>query len=419
MRMTVSTTSAPQGPDEVDLHDPVLHGEGEPHSVWRHLRRHAPVHRHVTADGRPFWSVTRHQDAMRVLRDHRAFTSARGNLLTTLGSDDVASGRMVTVTDPPRHAELREPQIRALTEGVHATAGPRMRQAVRSLIAPALDGAPVDLARTAARLPLMALGPVMGLPAQDWPRLGRLASAAVAPDDPAYAADAPDGTRTTLAAVHHEIFAYFRTTLRARFRAPADDLLTRLLPGPGEDARARAELAVHHCYSLLLGAATTLPHTVSATVLAMSEDARVAEAMRQGPEALTTGIEEALRWSSPASHVMRHTTRPVELAGARLPAGEAVVVWLGSANRDEAVFADPYRFDPGRTPNRHLAFGYGPHYCLGAALARASLTAVFAELLDVVGGVEVCGRVEHLNSHFIAGISRLPVRLASRRRMPR
>ncbi|MFF8633776.1 cytochrome P450 [Streptomyces pilosus] len=413
MRMTVSGASASCGFDMVDLHDPMLYGQGEPHSVWRHLRRHSPVHRNVTADGRSFWSVTRHQDVMRVLRDHEVFTSARGNLLTTLGTDDVAGGRMVTVTDPPHHARLRAPQVAALTAGVRGTGGTRMREAVRALLRPALDGSPWDLARAATRLPLMALGPVMGLPAADWPALGRLAFAAVAPDDPVYAAE---GTRTTLATAHHELFSYFRAALRSRHRSPADDLLTRLLPPAGEDTRAAAELAVYHCYSLLLGAVTTLPHTVSATALAMAENSRVIEAMRQGPQALATGVEEALRWSSPAAHVLRHTTRPVELAGVPLSRGEAVVAWLGSANRDEAVFPDPYRFDPGRTPNRHLAFGYGPHYCLGAALARASLTAVLVELVDAVEAVEVCGPVEHLNSHFIAGINRLPVRLTPRRR---
>ncbi|MFF9118726.1 cytochrome P450 [Streptomyces massasporeus] len=357
--------------------------------------------------------MTRHQDARRVLRDHEVFTSERGNLLTTLGSDDVASGRMVTVTDPPRHARLRASQINALATGVRDAGGLRMRAAVRALLRPALDGHPWDLAEAAALLPLMALGPVMGLPAADWPELSRLAFSAVAPDDPAYATE---DTRTTLTTAHHELFAYFRAALRARHHAPADDLLTRLLPQFGESRRQGIELAVYHCYSLLLGATTTLPHTVSATALVMAENREVIAALRQGPKALAAGIEEALRWSSPAAHVLRHTTRPVEVAGVRIPPGEAVVVWLGSANRDETVFADPYRFRPGRTPNRHLSFGYGPHYCLGAALARTSLTAVFTELTDAIEAMEVCGPVEHLNSHFIAGISRLPVRLTPRRR---
>lgn len=413
MRMTVTTPPTLNEFDRIDLHDPTLFGEGEPHSVWRHLRAHAPVHRNVASDGRSFWSVTRHQDAQRVLRDHECFTSARGNLLTTLGTDDLASGRMVTVTDPPHHARLRTLQMEALAAGVRGTGGARTREAVRSLLRPALDGLPWDLAEAAARLPLMTLGPVMGLPPAEWSSLGRLAFAAVAPDDPAYAGDR---TRTTLATAHHELFAYFRAALRARHRDPADDLLTRLLPPPGQDTRAAAELAVYHCYSLLLGAVTTLPHVVSATALVMAEDRRILESVRSGPEGLASCVEEALRWSSPAVHVLRHTTRPVELSGVRVPRGEAVAVWLGSANRDEAVFAAPYRFDPERMPNRHLSFGYGPHYCLGAALARASLTAVFTELAESVESVEVCGAVEHLSSHFIAGITRLPVRLRPRHR---
>jgi cytochrome P450 len=122
-------------------------------------------------------------------------------------------------------------------------------------------------------------------------------------------------------------------------------------------------------------------------------------------------VEEGLRWTSPASSFLRHATVDVELGGSTVRAGDAVAVWIGAANRDEAVFDDPYRFDVGRTGNRHIAFGFGPHYCLGAALARMALRALFTEIVTRGVRFELTGPVRHLRSNFVAGISQLPVRL--------
>lgn len=411
MRMTISAAALPDGPDAVDLHDPRLFADGEPHAAWRYLRRHAPVHRHQTRDGLAYWSVTRYPDVATVLRDHRTFTSSRGNLLTTLGADDVATGRMVVVADPPRHGRLRQTQVSALASDVRDATGAALRGAVRERIRPGLDGEVVDLAVVAAQLPMLVLGPAMRLPEQDWARLSELARAAVAPDDPVHTAGT---TWATLAAAHHELFSYFRSALLDRRARPQEDLLSHLLTGSDGEPREQLEVALYHCYSLLIGAVTTLPHVVTATAMEVIEDKRILEVMGADPGTLSTGVEEALRWSSPAAHVLRHTTRPVDLAGARLPAGEAVVAWLGSANRDETVFEAGDRFDPRRSPNRHLAFGFGPHYCLGAMVARRALLTVFTELVSSTVSMRSAGPVEHTSSHFIAGINRLPLRLIPR-----
>ena len=137
--------------------------------------------------------------------------------------------------------------------------------------------------------------------------------------------------------------------------------------------------AVANCYSLLLGATVTTPHALSATLLELIETDSY-QTWAAHPELMATAVEEALRWSSPANHFMRYATRDIDLHGAQIVKGDAVVSWLGSANRDAEEFCDPYSFDIGRRPNRHVAFGVGPHYCVGHRVARQLLHVVFEQL---------------------------------------
>ncbi|MDG4765806.1 cytochrome P450 [Solwaraspora sp. WMMD406] len=392
--------------DKVDLFDPGWYADGDPHPVWHWLRVNAPAHRQTLPDGRRFWSVTRHADACRVLRDHETFTSERGTLLCALDRGDPAGGKMMAATDPPRHALLREPLNHALSARALAQRSEMLRSAVRTALDPARDGGVWDLAAAAARLPMAFTGTLMGLPEQDWPDLIRWTWAAIAPDDPDFGTGDPD---TTLATSHHALFGYFRD--RIRHRDPARDDLVGTLLGIRLDGRElRLDEAVYNCYSLLLGANVTTPHVISASAAAFVADPDAYRRLVDDPGLVDRTVEEALRWSSPANHFMRYAIRDTTVAGRRISAGEAVAVWLGSANRDASVFVDPYRFDVTRSPNRHIAFGYGPHFCVGAPLARIVLRMVFAEMRRVVTNFELAGPVRHLRSNFVAGITRLPVR---------
>jgi len=153
----------------------------------------------------------------------------------------------------------------------------------------------------------------------------------------------------------------------------------------------------------------TTPHAVAGTVLALIEHPDEYRRWHAVPDLTPTAVEEGLRWASPANHFMRHATKDMTLHGEHIKAGDAVVAWLGSANRDEEMFPDPFRFDLGRTPNRHVAFGFGPHYCVGAPLARIALRMLFAEVAAAVAEFALAGPVEHLTSNFVAGIKSMPV----------
>lgn len=411
-RMKISRPDDASGVDiqRAELHAPALYSHGDPHLVWHALRERAPVSWQVMG-AHGFWAVTRYEDVNRVLRDHEAFTSERGTMLGVLGANDPAARSEMTVTDPPRHTRMRVPLQRLFTPRALQSLAPRIEVEVEALLGPARDGAPFDLAAAAMTLSATVAMLLLGVDVVDRARLARLAVTAVAPDDPEY--KRPGGRSVTLAATHRELFAYFYAVAVARRRAPRDDFVSILTTLVVDDSPIDTEAVVANCYSMLLGSTVTTPHVLSAGVLELVESDFYAEWAAR-PDVVASLVEEALRWASPANHFMRHATRDVVLSGVTVAAGDPVVVWLGSANRDADVFTDPYRFDPCRDPNRHIAFGAGPHHCLGHAVARLTLQIAFAAIFRQLAAIEINGPVEHLHSNFIAGIKHLPVRARAR-----
>jgi cytochrome P450 len=376
------------------------------------MREREPVHRQQVDGELGFWSVTTYEDVARVLRDHTAFTSEHGTILNLLGKKDPASGRQLPATDPPRHTRMRSPVQRALNGKILERHRTLIRDEVRSLFAEIGDGEPFDFAELNARLPMAVTGTLMGLDRTDWPQLTHLTSQAIAPDDPEFVG--PEGGAATLQRAHRELFATFAESMARRTGDGDGDLIDVLRTMDFEDGRKlEPGEIVSNCYSLLLGANVTTPHVPNAAVLELMANGQYAD-WAAHPESLLSGLNEALRWSSPASHFMRYAKNDLQLSGVTIRQGEPVVAWLGSANRDSRVFPDPYTFDFRRNPTRHLAFGVGPHYCVGHAVARITLEEFFTELFDQFSGFEPAGTPKHLHSNFIAGFTHLPL-VASRR----
>jgi cytochrome P450 len=398
--------------DAVDLTDPRLYSEGDAHSIWRALRLRDPVRWHPTTGSLGFWSVSRFAEGDRVLRDHICFTSQRGTLLTLLGKDDPAGGRQMAATDPPRHTRMREPVQRALAVKSVSRHEQRIRDEVRRLLAPAASSELFDIGPAMMALPMAVTGTIMALPREDWPQLTRLTTMSIAPDDPEYMLDA--GPTATLEAAHRELFAYFQDVVTSRRQAPGDDLISVLIAMDAGGRRLGTGEILSNCYSLLLGANVTTPCVPTAALLELAGSGGFAD-WTSHPELVMTGTEEALRWASPAVHFMRHAISDVELAGKKIRSGDAVVVWLASVNRDEEVFPEAYTFDIGRRPNRHVAFGAGPHYCVGHSVARTSLRLLFEEMLGMFSDIALAGEPQHLCSNFVAGVKHLPVRAVPRR----
>lgn len=397
--------------EQIDLYAPQLYSNGDPHLIWQTLRREAPVFRQQLDDGRGFWSVTKYDDCCRVLGDYASFTSERGVILKLLGTDDPAGGRQMAVSDPPRQTHIRKPLLDMLTPTALRPYVPRLRTAIRQLLAPMTEERPWDMGSAMTTLPMLISGMLMGLPESDYPFLVRAGVMTVAPDDEEF--QVGGSAEATLHQAHHDLFAYFAEQIRERRRRPLSDLVSQDLIGRLMTVRINGSRLsdgeiVSNCYSLLLGANVNTGHVISAAVLRLLEEPEEFARWSRDEKYFKLGIHEALRWSSPVVHFLRHAVEDTEIRGRKIKKGEGVVAWIPSANRDEEIFEDPFRFHIGRQPNREISFGYGPHRCIGAIPALITLELTLREMFDRVDHFELAGEVEHLCSNFTAGIKHLP-----------
>ncbi|MEU9997443.1 cytochrome P450 [Streptomyces sp. NPDC050848] len=399
--------AAATGPaDALDLVDPKLYSDGDPHPVWARMRALDTLTRHEVDAERWFWNVVRFDDSDRVLRDTATFTSERGTMLDLLGQDDPASGKQLAATDPPRHTEMQGRLKKALA----IKSVDRQREMIRDLVVPLIeplgDGGTFDFAQAMLAMPMSVTGTMMGLPTSDWSWLNRLTTVCIAADDPEY--QEAGGRNATLKAAHRDLFAYFQDLVRFRRNNLGDDLLSVLISTEFEGRHMAPDEVVANCYSLLLGANVTTPHAPN-FVMAEFIESGVLQDWAAHPEADATGLEESLRWASPVNHFLRYATRDIEIRNTRIKAGDAVVVWLGSANRDDRVFTRGAEFDIRRKPNKHLAFGIGPHYCIGHSVARVTLKTLYHELFTRFEDFRPAGTPERLRSNFVSGYKHIPI----------
>lgn len=388
------------------LVDPTLHSDGNVHDIWRRLRELDGLDWHQVDESRGFFSVVKYADTDLVLRDTATFTSERGTLLDLLGTDDPAGGQQLAVTDPPRHTERQARLKKALA----VKAVDRQRDAIRvkilHLLEPLGDGGVFDFGTAMLALPMSVTGTMMDLPQEDWAWLSRLTTVCIAADDPEFQDEG--GKDATLKSAHRELFGYFQDLMRFRRANLGDDLISVLTSTEFEGRLMSASEIVANCYSLLLGANVTTPHAPT-VVLAEFAGTEVLEDWAAHLEVNGTAYEEALRWASPVNHVLRYATRDVEVRGTKIAEGDAVVAWLGAANRDEEVFENSQTFDIRRKPNKHLAFGIGPHYCVGHSVARVTVSVLFDELLGRYTDFAPAGKPERLISNFASGYKHVPI----------
>lgn len=403
--------------EDVDLTDPRRHAEQDLGPVFTRLRRDAPLAWHAPPSGaaRGFWVLSRHEDAMAVLRDTAGFSSARGNMLTTLLADgDSAGNRMLVVSDPPRHTELRAEMRKAFTPRALAEIGESIRGTARRLVREATErgaaGEPVDVADDiAAHIPLSAICDVLGVPERDRAFILKQTGVALGSHEPV-----PATMQARLAQA--EILMYFAKLARKRGSGPALDAISLLARAEVGTRRLSEDELVLNCYSLILGGDETTRLSMTGGVHALAHHPDQWRRLRDGEVEVAGAVEEILRWTSPLLYAGRTVTRDTELHGRTMAAGDIVSVWLGSANRDERMFAAPDVFDPARSPNRHLTFAHGPHFCLGAHLARVELAALLDELRDAVAEIEPAGPPRPVYSAFVSGPVHLPVVLRPRNR---
>ncbi|ADB33168.1 cytochrome P450 [Kribbella flavida DSM 17836] len=393
----------------IDLYPADFYSTGAPHSAWRRLRAEAPVWRQVAPDGTPFWSVTRYDDVLGVLRDVEHFTSEHSTMLSVLHGDPEA-GKAINLIDGRGHRGLRTSGMRHLSVSRVRDREPIVRPLMSELVDTMAGQGEVDLVRELAVMPMLLAADIIGLPARHWRDLARWTMASVAPDDPTLMQGS--GAQTLMLA-HLELLTCFSELLAERRAQPADDLVSALGAVELDGRPLTDEEVVINVYAFTMGAAITTPQVIHHLALVMASQPSLWKRVTASGDADRL-LDEALRWATPTNHLLRLVTQDTVLAGQPVSAGDLVAAWVGSANRDESVFEDPFRFDPWREHNPHLAFGFGPHFCIGAHAARIGLKLLVEELMKRVVRFELTGPARHLASNFVNGVVHLPVVLHAR-----
>ncbi len=390
-------------PGDIDLLDPKLYSSGDPYAVWRWLRANDPVRWHPPGEFPGFWSLTKYDDIRAVYRDPVTFSSAGGILLRPRKhGDDPGGGQTMALTDPPRHQQLRALVDEWFTVRAIRRIEEELRLVAREVVSLAIEHERVDfVGEVAARMPLYVICEMMGVAKSDWPYIFELTTQAFSATDTVTRRDA-----------HMNIIGYFSELADARAVAPEDDLVSVLARAEIAGEKLTPEELVLYCDNLLVGGTENTRIAAAGGMMMLIEHPDQWEALAADPELVPSAIEEVLRWTSTATHIVRTATVPVTIRDRQIAAGERVTLWNPSANRDEDVFTEPDRFDIRRKPNRHLALGAGEHFCLGSTLARAELRLLYTELLRQAQTVELDGIPVWLGSIVVNGIESLPVRLA-------
>lgn len=392
--------------DTLDLGDPDTFADHDLDAFWRRLRDTAPVHWNPPVDGRRgFWVLSRYDDIMATYRDNANFTSERGNVLVTLlEGGDAGAGRMLAVTDGRRHHELRKILQRVLSPRVLNEVAQTVRANTRQWIREAVESGGCDFAeQIASRIPMTTISNLLGVPEQDREFLLSLTKTALSTDD-------EDVDEVDSEMARNEILMYFMELVEERRDSPGDDVISMLAGSSIDGVPLSDEDVVLNCYSLIIGGDETSRLTMIDCVRTLAVETGQWRRLKQGEVAVDTAVDEVLRWASPTMHFGRSVVRETELHGVTLRPGEIVTLWHASGNRDERVFERPGDFDLGRTPNKHMAFGYGPHFCVGSYLAKVEISELLQSLRDFTTGFEQTDEALPIRSNFLTGFSTLPVR---------
>ncbi|MBO3741369.1 cytochrome P450 [Actinoplanes flavus] len=373
---------------------------------FRRMRATEPVSHDEQAG---VWHVFGSADVERILSDSATFSSEFSSLMPAQEDVDRFIKGNVLRKDPPQHRKLRNLASKAFTPRVVADLADRIDVIADELL-DAMAGAPrVDLvADLAYPLPVIVIAQLLGIPPEDRPMFGRWADSLVAPES--QTGFIPNAERTrAMAVVMREMNAYCLDHIRRRRAHPTDDLTSKLVAAELDGQRLDDEEIIGFVGLLLLAGHITTTALLSNVILCLDEHPEAAAALRADPAALPGAIEEVLRYRTPLAPSMRRTTRDVRIGEHTVPAGQIVLAWLASANRDERRFAEPDRFDIRRTPNPHLSFGHGIHFCLGAPLARLEVRIAMEKILARWSEISVGDGAEHHDARGIFGARRLPL----------
>lgn len=413
----------------IELKDPDVYLDGVPWESFRLLREHDPVHWHPESDGPGFWAITKHADLVAISKDPRRFSSAaRFIYYEEIDEESMAIRRSMIETDPPEHTRLRRIVSPLFTPKMVDDYRGHARAVADRLLDRAVERGSFDWVRDICEMmPIRVFVDVFGAPESDADYLAKLANMLVAIDDPdlappreMYAAARARGYEP-----HHlpfsspaalELFDYAQALCDARRAEPRDDLITRLVQAEWEGDRLTDNELVNFCQLLVFAGNETTRNSLATGMHRFIEQPDQLDLLDRDRTLMRGAVEEVLRWATPIYAFRRTATEDVELRGRAIRAGDKLMLYYISANFDEEVFPDPERFDVTRDASQQVVFGGGgPHYCLGAFLARMQVETLFTAVLDRGLRFAVDGPTARLRSNFGNGFKTLPVRVVAGR----
>jgi cholest-4-en-3-one 26-monooxygenase len=395
---------------DVDLFSPAVYATGVPHEAFRVLRAESPVYFHKEPNGPGFWAITKHQDIVNISKDPKRFSSWRGGtILQDLSGEDLAANRaMMLNMDPPQHSKYRRLVSQGFTPRMTARLELHTREITTQIIDKIIKKGTCDFVTdVAAQLPLAVIAEMLGVPESDRQRLFDLSNTLIGTDDPDFQRSPDDGKRAAF-----EMWAYAHNLASQRKGVQAEDLTSILVNGV-VDGEQLNEMEFNGFFLLLAVAGNeTTRNLISGGMLALIQHPQERAKLMADRSLLPSAIEEMLRWVTPINYFRRTATCDVELRGQTIKENDKLALFYSSANRDEEIFEEPYAFQITRSPNEHLAFGVGEHFCLGASLARLEIRVMFEQILDRLPDLELCGPIPRLRSNLVNGIKSIPVRFS-------
>ena len=418
--MTVWTPTD-DGYADLTSHD--TFASGAPHNTFARLRREDPVHWTDYPQGQGFWSITRHQDICEMNRNFAVFSSARGIRMEDQTHEEYLARRTFQETDPPDHMKTRIKVAKAFSKPVIAEFENDIRVICAEILDRVLEEKEFDAVKIIAReLPMRMLGRILGTPDADLPWLVERGDALIANTDPDFTDHVLDKMTTDEfrmmpfnSPAGAELFVYAKDLLSSKEKSGDTSGVLHMIRQPDKDGNVISEEEFRNFFCLLVAAGNdTTRYSIAAGMQAMCHQPELLAQMKEGGSIWETAPDEIIRWATPALYFRRTLTQDFEAHGKQMKAGDKVLFWFSSANRDEAVFDNPFHVNLHRSPNNHLAFGQqGPHICLGMWLARLEVRVMFEELAKRITAIEPNGPHQFLRSNFVGGIKSLPVRITT------
>ncbi len=396
------------------VHPELYANSGYPHDAWTWMRKNDPVHYFENTEGLPFWAITKHADIMEISKLPNECVSGPRLVISHMPERPSIVPPTLIQLDPPKHQVYRKLISSRFTpralQRFHQDIEDIGFEIVEKLMQNEDGTGEIDFVESvSAPLPIAVIAWMLGLPKSEWPLLFEWTNKIIGAQDPEFQEGVGDPQQVAQATMA-ELFGYFTNLVEEKKKNPADDLVTLFTQMRVDGEPLPPMDVMTWCLIIVIAGNETTRNATTGGMLAFAENPHELRKLQADPSLMSSAVEEVVRWVTPIIHFARTATCDYELRGKQIKEGDALALFYPSANRDEEVFEAPFEFRIDRNPNRHLGFGVGEHFCLGAHLARLEIEVAYKYLLPRIEEVEVNGPVDRLHSGLVGGLKRLPIR---------